>query len=214
MTTRNRWRRLSLTTAAIIGALTLSAQAISPVELSRVMDDGTLEPADPWNLCHDSGTYKFRATATLLLDDGDTPLVESVHWKVTMDSTVLYDEHNVDSFIEFDVPTDTADSFTLTATCTNDSDSTDSDNDSGTVNITATDFIRVSFAGANNSPQEFDGHETVFGFPCAAGALSGQALIVFYDDVVDASFNVQNFDIHLHAEVLPSTVTDSYLSES
>lgn len=82
-----------------------------------------------------------------------------------------------------------------------------------TINIVETDNIEASATVADNSPQLFDGHKTDFGDPCAA-ASPGQSLIIFYDDVVDANFQVQDFDVTLKANVLPTCVTANQLGES
>lgn len=81
------------------------------------------------------------------------------------------------------------------------------------------DFIEASSTVADNSPQQFEGHKTDFGDPCSRGSSTGQALIVFFDEVksVDpATTNevVNDFNVDLHAEILPPTVSDSDLNES
>jgi hypothetical protein len=73
--------------------------------------------------------------------------------------------------------------------------------------------IEASASVADNSPQLFDGHKTDFGDPCAASS-PGQALIIFYDEVVDANHQIQDFDVTLKANVLPASVTASQLDES
>jgi len=73
--------------------------------------------------------------------------------------------------------------------------------------------IEASASVADNSPQLFDGHKTDFGDPCAA-SFPGQALIIFYDEVVDANHQIQDFDVTLKANVLPASVTASQLNES
>ncbi|MCO5069310.1 MAG: hypothetical protein M9910_11620, partial [Kiritimatiellae bacterium] len=79
--------------------------------------------------------------------------------------------------------------------------------------ILKVDTIEASSSVANNSPQSFEGHTTDLGNPCDP-ADPGQALVVFHKDVRDEDFVVQDFDVDLHAEVLPSTISDSDLSES
>ena len=79
--------------------------------------------------------------------------------------------------------------------------------------ILEVESIEASCPVADNSPQTFAGHKTDFGDPCAA-ASPGQTLLVYYDAVVDASFQVEDFDVTLKANVLPSSITSADLSES
>lgn len=73
--------------------------------------------------------------------------------------------------------------------------------------------IEASCPIATNSPQFFEGGKTNFGDPCSA-TETGQTLIVYYDAVVNASYQVQDFDVTLKANVLPTSITASQLSES
>ncbi len=73
--------------------------------------------------------------------------------------------------------------------------------------------IEASCPKADNSPQTFEGHKTDFGNPCAATS-PGQALIIFYNAVLDGSFQVEDFDVTLKANVLPTSITADQLSES
>ena len=73
--------------------------------------------------------------------------------------------------------------------------------------------IEASCPKADNSPQSFEGHKTDFGDPCAATS-PGQSLIIFYNAVIDANFQVEDFDVTLKANVLPTSITADQLSES
>lgn len=79
--------------------------------------------------------------------------------------------------------------------------------------INKVDTIEASSTVADNSPQFFEGHKTDFGDPCAATS-PGQALIIFYDAVLDANFQVEDFDVTLKANVLPTSDTSDQLNES
>jgi len=105
--------------------------------------------------------------------------------------------------------------FTLTATMPSDSPcgvNPSTVTTGGAYAVVKVDFIEADSPVADNGPQEFEGHKTDFGDPCAA-TDPGQALIIFYDDVVDASYQVQDFDIDLTANVLPASITHDQLSE-
>nr|MDA3798141.1 hypothetical protein [Kiritimatiellia bacterium] len=85
----------------------------------------------------------------------------------------------------------------------------------GKIIVPKVDFIEASSAVADNSPQQFDG-ETEHPFVPTNGVLNGgpgQHLVIFYKDVIDSSFNIQNFDIDLRAEILPAAVTSEMLNE-
>ncbi len=91
---------------------------------------------------------------------------------------------------------------------------TDSNGCSASIPITvlSVDFIEASSPVADNSPQQFEGHKTDFGDPCS-DTDPGQALIIFYEDVSDGNHQVQDFDIDLTANILPSSITHDQLSE-
>jgi hypothetical protein len=75
------------------------------------------------------------------------------------------------------------------------------------------DTIEASSSVADNSPQFFEGHKTDFGNPCDP-ADPGQALVVFYKDVRDEDFVVQDYDVTLEANILPASINMDQLSES
>ncbi len=81
------------------------------------------------------------------------------------------------------------------------------------VTVLKVDFIEASCPKANNTPQQFEGHKTDFGDPCATND-PGQALAIFQKDARDASLVVQDFDVTLNAHVLPASVTADQLNES
>jgi len=83
------------------------------------------------------------------------------------------------------------------------------------VSVVECDFIEASSTVADNSPQQFEG-EVEHPFDPTIGVLDGgpgQHLVVFYKDVIDSSFNIQNFDIDLSVEVLPASITSADLDE-
>jgi len=81
------------------------------------------------------------------------------------------------------------------------------------VTVLKVESIEASSPKANNSPQTFEGHKTDFGDPCAT-SNPGQALVVFHKDVRDANFVVQDYDVTLKANVLPTSITADQLTES
>jgi hypothetical protein len=83
------------------------------------------------------------------------------------------------------------------------------------VYVLKVDFIEASSTVADNSPQQFEG-EVEHPFDPTIGVLDGgpgQHLVIFYKDVIDSSFNIQDFDIDLSVEVLPASITSADLDE-
>lgn len=66
-------------------------------------------------------------------------------------------------------------------------------------------------AGTSANPPPFEGH-TTWPFD-SAKTPPDKHLVVFYDDVIDAASNIQNFDITLTANLLPATITADKLDE-
>lgn len=85
--------------------------------------------------------------------------------------------------------------------------------DRAVMTVIAVDFIEASCPKANNTPQQFEGHKTDFGDPCATNN-PGQVLVIFHKDARDANLVVQDFDVTLNAHALPPSVTDDQLNES
>ncbi len=75
-----------------------------------------------------------------------------------------------------------------------------------TINATSTE------SGASANPPPFEGH-TPWPFDVTHSPDPDRHMVVFYKDVVDSSFNVQDFDITLNANVLPTSITANQLSE-
>ena len=82
-----------------------------------------------------------------------------------------------------------------------------------TVVVLKVDFIEASSDKADNSPQQFPGHQA-WPFDPNNSTDPGKHLVVFFKDVVDASLNVLDFDVDLDAHILPNSVSDTSLSET
>ena len=85
--------------------------------------------------------------------------------------------------------------------------------DAAKYTVVKVDFIEASSTVADNSPQQFQGHKTYFGDPCATND-SGQALVVFHKDVRNKDFVVQDYDVTLKANIMPVCLDADQLSES
>ena len=79
--------------------------------------------------------------------------------------------------------------------------------------VVKVNFIEASSTVADNSPQQFEGHQTDFGDPCDPDD-PGQALVVFHKDVRNEDFVVQDYDVTLEANIMPANITADQLSES
>lgn len=72
--------------------------------------------------------------------------------------------------------------------------------------------IKATCTKAFNSPQEFEGEKIDFGDPCDP-QTPGQALVIFFKDVVDANLQVQPFDVTLEAKIKPE-ISEGEFSKS
>ncbi|NLE41275.1 MAG: hypothetical protein GX615_05535, partial [Lentisphaerae bacterium] len=79
--------------------------------------------------------------------------------------------------------------------------------------VVKVNFIEASSTVADNSPQQFEGHQTDFGDPCDPDD-PGQALVVFHKDVRNEDFVVQDYDVTLKANIMPVCLAADQLSES
>ena len=65
--------------------------------------------------------------------------------------------------------------------------------------------IKASCPKANNSPQFFQGHMS---WPIdVTHSPADKSLVIFYKDVINSSFNVQDFNVTLKANILPTSIT-------
>ena len=99
--------------------------------------------------------------------------------------------------------------YTVTAQCVDNTNV----NCQATLAVLKVESIEASSTVADNSPQQFEGHQTDFGDPCDPDD-PGQALVVFHKDVRDEDFVVQDYDVTLKANILPSSITADQLSEN
>ena len=72
--------------------------------------------------------------------------------------------------------------------------------------------VTSSESGSSANPPPFAGH-TPWPFDVTHSPSPDKHMVVFYKDVIDSSFNVQDFDVTLKANVLPSSITANQLSE-
>jgi hypothetical protein len=87
------------------------------------------------------------------------------------------------------------------------------ENGTTAVSVLKVGYIEASSDKADNSPQQFPGHQA-WPFVPNNSTDPGKHLVVFFKDVVDTSLNVLDFDVELDAHILPSSVPDTSLSES
>lgn len=80
--------------------------------------------------------------------------------------------------------------------------------------ILKVDIIDVTSpeSGTSANPPPFEGHKP-WPFDVTHSPNPDKHMVVFYKDVIDASFNVQDFDVTLTANILPSSITDDMLNE-
>ncbi len=76
-----------------------------------------------------------------------------------------------------------------------------------TIDVTSTE------AGSSGNPPPFEGHKS-WPFDVTKSPNPDKHMVVFYKDVVDSSFNVDDFDVDLEASVLPSSITHDQLNEN
>jgi hypothetical protein len=67
-------------------------------------------------------------------------------------------------------------------------------------------------SGTSANPPPFPGH-TPWPFDVTHSPNPDKHMVVFYKDVVDSSFNVDDFDVTLKANVLPTSITADQLNE-
>ncbi len=66
-------------------------------------------------------------------------------------------------------------------------------------------------AGTSGNPPPFEGHKP---WPFDSSKTPpDKHIVVFYNDVIDSEFNVQDFDVTLTANILPSSITADMLNE-
>ena len=85
--------------------------------------------------------------------------------------------------------------------------------DTAEIFVYMVDELEVSSPVAYNSPQKFFGLETDFGNPCSL-KKPGQALVIYYDQVVNSDFTLKPFDIDLKAIVQPETLPNTLFTPS
>lgn len=79
------------------------------------------------------------------------------------------------------------------------------------ITVIRVESIVASCLKADNSPQTFEGHKP---WPFDSSKTPpDKHMVVFYNDVIDSSFNVQDFDVTLTANILPSSITADMLNE-
>jgi hypothetical protein len=79
--------------------------------------------------------------------------------------------------------------------------------------VAKVDYLEASSDKADNSPQQFPGHQA-WPFVPTNWSDPGRHLVVFFKDTVDANLNVLNFDIDLTAHLLPAGMSHVGLEES
>ena len=67
-------------------------------------------------------------------------------------------------------------------------------------------------SGISVNPPPFEGHKP-WPFVITNSPIPDKHMVVFYMDVVDSSFNVQDFDVTLKANILPTGITAAKLDE-
>ena len=72
--------------------------------------------------------------------------------------------------------------------------------------------VTSSISGTSANPPPFDGH-TPWPFDVTHSPDPDKHMVIFYKDVIDLAFNVQDFDVTLTANVLPSSVPAGQLNE-
>ena len=83
--------------------------------------------------------------------------------------------------------------------------------DTCTVTVVKVDSIDITSleTGASGNPPPFEGHKP---WPFDSSKTPpDKHMVVFYNDVIDSSFNVQDFDVTLTANILPSSITGDML---
>lgn len=80
--------------------------------------------------------------------------------------------------------------------------------------ILSVEFIDASSSeeGSSANVPPFEGHKP-WPFDVTKSPDPDKHMVVFYKDVVDSSFNVDDFDVDLEASVLPSSITHDQLNE-
>jgi len=68
-------------------------------------------------------------------------------------------------------------------------------------------------SGTSGNPPPFEGHRP-WPFDVTKSPNPDRHMVVFYKDVVDSAFNVEDFDVTLKANVLPSDITADKLDEA
>jgi hypothetical protein len=83
-----------------------------------------------------------------------------------------------------------------------------------TINVLKVESIDATSpkSGTSANPPPFPGH-TPWPFDVTHSPTPDKHMVVFYKDVVDSSFNVQDFDVTLKANILPTSITADQLNE-
>ena len=86
--------------------------------------------------------------------------------------------------------------------------------DEATLYVIRVDTIEVTStkSGISVNPPPFEGHMP-WPFVVTNSPIPDKHMVVFYMDVVDSSFNVQDFDVTLKASILPMGITAERLGE-
>jgi len=72
--------------------------------------------------------------------------------------------------------------------------------------------VEASSPVADNSPHTFEGQQS-WPFDVTKSPTADEHLVVFYKDAIDSSFNVQDFDVTLKANILPDGISADQFNE-
>jgi hypothetical protein len=84
--------------------------------------------------------------------------------------------------------------------------------DTCTVTVLKVESIEASSPVADNSPNTFEGQKS-WPFDVTKSPTADEHLVVFYKDAIDSSFNVQDFDVTLKANILPTEISADQFNE-